>query len=129
MSGSMLLSGLLALAVLLAQVRLVLRQQRAEPAQRSHGWRMSALLLGQPLCALLLYLTLFPPTVPGAARTLVVVTAGAKPSQLDAADAGEPRVTLPGAPPMAGVERVPDLATALRRHPGTRRQRPRGARS
>ena len=36
-------------------------------------------------------------------------------------------VALPEAPALPGVERVPDLATALRKHPGTQRVRVVGA--
>ncbi len=76
---------------------------------------------------MLLFFALWPPTVPGEAGTLVVVTAGATPQQLRALAAGEALVALPEATPPAGAERVPDLSTALRRHPGTRQVRVIGA--
>jgi hypothetical protein len=114
---------LLAAAAGLAIVRVLYRQWRAEPAQRSRTWRVALRVLAQPLCAALLYFALFPPTVPGEAATLVVATAGATTRQLEAAKPGEALVALPEAPALPDAERVPDLATALRRHPGTRRIR------
>lgn len=111
-------AAVLALAAAIAIVRLLLRHARAEPAQRSHGARIVALIVAQPLCAALLYFALWPPTVPGRAGTLVIATAGAQRTQI--AD-GDALVALPEAPAGSGVERAPDLATALRRHPGTQR--------
>ena len=64
--------------------------------------------------AVLLGLLLFPPAVDHAGGELRVLTPGAAP----AADGAGKVVALPGADAPAGVERVPDLATALRRHPG-----------
>lgn len=127
MSPASAIGGLLTLAALVAGARLVHRQWRAEPARRSRRWRMALLLLAQPLCALLLYFFLFPPTQPIEPRTMVVATAGANPAQLGAGTAGGILIALPEAPALADAERVPDLATALRRHPGTRRVRVVGA--
>ena len=118
---------LLAIAVVVASMRLLYRQYRAEPAQRSRAWRVALLVLAQPVCALLLYFALLPPTTPGEAGTLVVATAGATTSRLDARTAGDALVALPEAPALPGVARVPDLATALRRHGGTQRVRVIGA--
>jgi hypothetical protein len=112
---------------LIAGVRLILRQWRAEPARRSRRWRVALLLLAQPLCALLLYFVLFPPTQRIEPRTMVVTTAGATAPRLGAGTAGGILVALPEAPPTVDAERVPDLATALRRHPDTRRLRVVGA--
>ena len=114
----------LALATVLAIVRLTLSHLRAEPAQRSHGARIAALLLAQPMCAALLYFALWPPTVPGRAGTLVIATAGAQRTQVAPGDA---LVALPEAPSWSDVERAPDLATALPRHRGTQRVRVIGA--
>lgn len=118
------LAGLLALAVLLACVRLLAWQWRA--AHRSRGWRLALLLIAQPLCAVLLYLTLLPPGVPGRAGTMVVLTAGAPATAAARSAPGDvvialPEAAAPAAAGPAGVERAPDLATALRRHPGSRR--------
>lgn len=119
------LAALLALAVVLAWVRLSLWQRSAPTASRSPGWRLAALWLLQPLCAALLYFTLLPPTLPTEAGTLVVATAGA--TRTGAQAAGDRLIALPEAPVLAGAERVPDLATALRKYPGMRRLRIVGA--
>ncbi len=111
------LSILLSLAVLLACVRLIRWQQRAPGTSRSRPWRLASLLIAQPIAALLLYFTLLPPTLPTEAGTMIVATAGVAtvPSQ-----AGDRVIALPEAPALGDAERVPDLATALRRYPGTR---------
>lgn len=118
---------LLIMACVLAMARLLYRQWRADPLQRSRPWRIALLVLAQPLGATLLYFALLPPTSPGEAGTLVVASAGATAAQLHAGNAGETLVALPEAPTLHGAERVPDLATALRRHPGTRLVRVVGA--
>ncbi|MBI1402275.1 MAG: carboxypeptidase regulatory-like domain-containing protein [Porphyrobacter sp.] len=69
----------------------------------------------------LLYLALFPPLLPIGGETLVVATAEAPAGTR--AEPGERLVALPEAPRIAGAERVPDLATALRRHGAVRRIR------
>ncbi|QHG85755.1 MULTISPECIES: carboxypeptidase regulatory-like domain-containing protein [Xanthomonas] len=82
-------------------------------------WRKATLLALQPVCAALLYCALLPPAQPGTAGTLVVATAGAGAPALQAA-AGDTVIALPEAPTaLRAAERMPDLATALRRHPGT----------
>jgi hypothetical protein len=115
----------LGLAAILATARLLYRQYRSDAATRSRGWRMAVLLIAQPLIAALLYFAVLPPRLPGQAGTMIVSTAGAA----DGAGqgAGDIRVALPEAPPAAVGERVPDLASALRRHPGTQRLRVLGA--
>ncbi|MFO3706852.1 carboxypeptidase regulatory-like domain-containing protein [Xanthomonas codiaei] len=86
---------------------------------RLPAWRKTTLLALQPVCAALLYCALFPPSQPGTAGTLVVATAGASAAALQAA-AGDTVIALPEAPAaLRMAERMPDLATALRRHPGT----------
>ncbi|HSX62897.1 MAG TPA: hypothetical protein VLF18_22155 [Tahibacter sp.] len=84
-------------------------------ALRRTGWRRW-IGAGAALTApALLYFVLFPPLqqIPG--RTLRVLTPGAAATTGDDART----VALPGSTATAGVERVPDLATALRRHPDT----------
>lgn len=125
MNLSLWLAALLALAVVLAWVRLWLWQRSASVASRSRGWRLTALWLLQPLCAALLYFTLLPPTLPTEAGTLVVATAGA--TRTSAQAAGDRLIALPEAPTRPAAERVPDLATALRKHPGMQRLRIVGA--
>lgn len=117
MTPAQALALVLVAAVALAWTRLLLRQRRAPVA----GGRLSALLLLQPLCAGLLYLALLPPSLPTEAGTLTVLAAGADREMAAGRIAGGTVLALPEAPPLAGVERVPDLATALRRNPGTRR--------
>ncbi|MDI9237665.1 carboxypeptidase regulatory-like domain-containing protein [Lysobacter sp. LF1] len=112
----------LILVVAIACTRLLLRQRGAEHAARSRAWRVALLLIAQPVCAALLYFALWPPTVPGEAGTLVVATAGATAARMEAVP-GDAQLALPEAPALSGVARVPDLATALRQHPGTQRVR------
>jgi hypothetical protein len=115
----MILAALLAFAALLDGVRLLLWQYRADPALRSTPWRLALLLVAQPILAATLYAMFEPPAIGGDRATLVVLTRGAA---FDLAQAGGDRViALPGAPTLAGADRVPDLATALRRHPGVAR--------
>jgi len=125
MNLSLSLAALLGLVVALAWVRLGLWQGRAPAASRSRGWRLAALWLLQPVCATLLYFTLLPPTLPTEAGTLVVATAGATRTGTQAT--GDRLLALPEAPALPNAERVPDLATALRRHPGMQRLRIVGA--
>ena len=126
MNLSLVLAGLLALAVVLASARLLWWQRSAPVESRARGWRLALLLLLQPLCATLLYFTLLPPTIKTEAGTLVVATAQATAAQLGK-QPGDSLVALPEAPALSGADRVPDLATALRRHPGTQRLRIVGA--
>ena len=112
----LILAAILVLAALLAIARLLLWQRRAPTA----AWRIFALIALQPVTAGLLYLTLLPPLLPGSAGTLVIATAGTpRPAAMVAVAAGDALVTLPEATEIPGAERAPDLATALRRHPGT----------
>ena len=80
------------------------------------AWRRTLVLALQPLLALLLGLALWPPSRPGTPVTLVLLTAGATAPGTHAP--GEQLLALPEAGEPGGVARVPDLATALRRHPG-----------
>ncbi len=121
------LAGLLTLAVMLAWTRLLLWQRRAPQISRSRSWRLALLLALQPLCAALLYFTLLPPTLPNQAGSLVVATARATSTRADITTAGDRLIALPEAPASPGAEHVPDLATALRRYPGTTRLRILGA--
>lgn len=113
------LPALLALAVLIALAGLVWRQYRAPLGQGARAWRFVLLLAAQPACAVLLYLALLPPLLQGQAGTMLVATAGT--AGFVEGVAGDVRIVLPEAAAALDGERVPDLATALRRHPGTRR--------
>lgn len=106
MIGAETLAGLLiATGALAAAARLLMLRQ---------GWRAVCLAALSLASGLLLYLTLFPPHLPIGGETLLVATAET-PSGLRAGP-GERLVALPEAAGLAGAERVPDLATALRRH-------------
>ncbi|MES2753148.1 MAG: carboxypeptidase regulatory-like domain-containing protein [Pseudomonadota bacterium] len=120
MNAVQILPGLLTLTVALGWVRLAWWQYRAPAAARSRGWRLAILAVAQPISAALLYLTLVPPALPTRRGTLVVATAGTP--RLVALGGDERLVTLPESD-IRGGERVPDLATALRRYPGTARLR------
>jgi len=119
-------AAVLGIAAALAMARTVLRQRRAEASSRSRGWRVALLSLAQPLLAAALYFALFPPRLPEQAGTLLVATAGAGEAAWREA-AGEVRVVLPEAPHGLAGERVPDLASALRRYPHRQRLRIVGA--
>jgi hypothetical protein len=83
-------------------------------------WRWGrAVALAQFALAGLLYAALFPPRLAGPSVPLFVLTPGATPAQMDTLEPGVAAVALPGAPASVRAERMPDLATALRRHPGT----------
>ena len=111
-------AAILALAVVLGWVRLLLWQRRAPASSRARGWRLTALLALQPIAGLLLYCTLFPPASAGKATgTLVIATAGAPRFVTTGQD--ERLIALPEASGVVGAERLPDLGTALRRHPDT----------
>lgn len=79
------------------------------------GWRRLLGMAAAVAAPALLYFVLFPPAHEAPGHTLQVLTPGAATPPLpDAADLRT--VALPGSVAPAGVERVPDLATALRRH-------------
>jgi hypothetical protein len=77
----------------------------------------------QLAAAALLYAVLFPPATREefAAGELVVLTPGTTAEQRAALSAAATVVALPGADAPRGVEHVPDLGTALRRHSDARR--------
>lgn len=107
-----LLLALIALAVVLGSLRFTL-------SPRPRATRLAALLLLQLAAGVLLYFTLQPPSRSGQTGALVVATAGTSAADLVAVPAAH-RVRLPEAPELAAAAAVPDLATALRQHPGIR---------
>lgn len=110
LSTPVLLAALLALAAVVAGTRLgLLARAGALPPGRAA--MITAL---HCVAALLMYLTLFPPATTHNSETLVVLTAAA-----DRHGDGGVVVALPEFTGDAGRP-VPDLATALRRHPDTR---------
>ena len=90
---------------------------------RSESRHRGARIALQVVAPLLIYLALFPPQVDEhfAAGTLIVLTPGATADQAAKHPAGVATVALPGTIAARGVEAVPDLGTALRRHPQTAR--------
>ncbi|PPT95608.1 hypothetical protein [Xanthomonas arboricola] len=103
----------LLLLVMVSWFRL-LRAHARQPHARARLW---LLLAAQPLLAGLLYPVLLPPPHAGSTSELHVATAGTQADQVRPTAAAW--VALPEAPALPGVARVPDLATALRRAPGT----------
>ena len=128
MSPQLLVAGLLALAVLIGGARALWVLTRPTTSSRPRAWRTNVVLLAPLASVVLLYLTLFPPSVPHEAGTLVVLTARADQVAAPVA-AGDRIVVLPEADASmpSGAERFPDLASALRTYPATQRIRVLGA--
>ncbi|HFK2920643.1 TPA: hypothetical protein ACGY72_001812 [Stenotrophomonas maltophilia] len=101
----------LALVVAIASVR----QLRGRTVHRGRPWIVVGV---QVVAATLLYVCLVPPTHQRPAAGLVVLSAeAARAGALPASDG--PLLLLPEAAHVAGGQRVPDLATALRQHPAS----------
>ena len=115
MTPQIIVAALLALATLCAIFRLTLWQKAATP--RAKPFRLALLIAIQPIAATLLYCALFPPSGMESAPSLRIATAGAP---FLPGGSGDPLILLPEAPSVAGGERMPDLATALRRYPDAR---------
>lgn len=103
--------------VLLATLRLLLQQRRGAHLP---PLRLAALLVLQALAGGLLLLALVPPQHTAPRHALTVLTASAAQAPAVADDASTV-LALPESNARAGIARVPDLATALRQHPGTER--------
>lgn len=116
MNTSLLCGLLLILAVLLSSARLCWNYFHTVEPQRPRVWRITMLIVLQLASAALLYFSLFPPPQQSTAERLVVVTAKANASAIK--NVRGRVIALPEAPPFAGVERVADLASALRKYPG-----------
>jgi hypothetical protein len=101
--------------VLLATLRLLLQQRRGA---RLPPPRLAALLVLQALAGGLLLLALVPPQYTAPRHALTLLTAGAAQAPAMADDASKV-LALPESNARPGITRVPDLATALRQHPGT----------
>jgi hypothetical protein len=88
-------------------------------AARSDAPRRALRIALQLAAAALIYLALFPPGVEErfVAGTLVVLTPGATAEQIAHPPSGIATIALPGVDAAGGIERTPDLGTALRRHP------------
>jgi hypothetical protein len=109
----------LSIAVALAAIAAVAMLRVATTGHRrgDRAWRRALLVLGQAALAFLLWFVLLPPAQPGRSGALVLLTAGADTTTLALAP-GDRVLALPGAPAFDAAEPVPDLGTALRRHPG-----------
>ncbi|OYW35328.1 MAG: hypothetical protein B7Z42_14890 [Brevundimonas sp. 12-68-7] len=106
------------IGVAAALIRLSLWWRAAPVAARGPTWRFPVLVALNIAAAGLLYLTLDPPDVGLRSGRLIVLTAGAAADP--ARETGDILVSLPEGPQARLAERVPDLATALRRHPEVR---------
>ena len=106
MNASLVVAVVIALATLFG----VARTWRTRPANTVLRCAL------QIATAIALYFCLFPPSTSErfARGELVVLTPGATPAQIDAAHGDV--IALPGVDAPRAVERMPDLATALRRH-------------
>ncbi|MEO6688477.1 MAG: hypothetical protein ABIS07_17405 [Dokdonella sp.] len=115
MNATWIIATLLGLALTLGIAR-ALRGARAYRAAR---------IALQSVAAALLYLCLLPPWIDEdfTAGELVVLTPGVTETQLEALHASALTIALPGSTDQRGIESAPDLGTALRRHPDSRRLR------
>lgn len=114
---------LLSLAVVAGTARLLWFAWRRPPEARPRAWRAALLAALQLASAVLLYRTLTPPSVATGIGALVVATANAPRDIARTLVVHEQLVALPEAPAISGAEPVPDLGTALRRHPDAARLR------
>jgi len=112
-------AALLAIAVVAGGLRLLWQHWRTAAPLRPRLWRTGLLVLGPAIAAVLLYLAMWPPTTHTVSGALTVITASATAAQIAQIDPQARVVALAEAPETGSriVERVPDLATALRRHP------------
>lgn len=113
------------IGVALSIGRLWLWQRAAAAADAAPRWRLLTLIGLQVVAGALLWFTLFPPAALLRSGTLIVATAGS-PATI-AATPGDVLVALPEAGEVAEAERVPDIATALRRHASISRIRIEGS--
>ena len=114
-SPSLLTAIVLAAAAAAGCVRLLRRHAPVPHVRAQSRVRLALLLLAQPALAALLYLGMFPPQRPTSAGAMTVLTAGARATRTPADGL---RIAMPEAPAGLDAEAAPDLATALRRHPG-----------
>jgi len=103
-----------AIAVAVIVVMGTLRLAASGSARPRHR---AALIALQALAALLLYFTLLPPPRSVDAGQLIVLTGNA--TLAGNPPPGTTRIALPEAPATTHADRAPDLATALRQHPGS----------
>lgn len=111
---------MLALGVLLASLRLPWPLRGRPVNSRPRLWRTVLLIAGQLVSAALLFVLLRAPVSADAIRSVHLLTAHAPRMATPIPRAGELWLRLPEAPVQAGIANTPDLATALRQHPGVR---------
>ena len=111
---------LLAIGVAIASLRLLLGLLRQPADTRPRTWRTGVLLLGQLASAALLFLLLRSSDPGDRIHTLHVLTAHAPAAVTATPQTGELWLRLPEATARTAIQRRPDLATALRRHPQVR---------
>lgn len=114
---------LLIFAVVASSARMFWFAWRRAPQNRPRAWRLVVLVMLQVASIALLYRVMLPPPVVTGVKTLVVATARAPGDIATRLSSHERLVALPESPPISASERVPDLATALRRHGGAARLR------
>jgi hypothetical protein len=107
--------GILLLATVLSIARLWHGYIQAAVAHRPRVWRILMLIALSSVCAMFLYAALFPPVRYVHTERLLILSAHADVSTIKNKAARV--IALPEATKITGVERVPDLATALRRYP------------
>jgi hypothetical protein len=110
----------LGFGVLLASLRLLLPLRGLPVERRPRTWRTVLLLLGQLVSVSLLFLLLNSPVSGNAIQTLHLLTAHAPHVSSPTPRPGEVWLRLPEAAKRSGATDTPDLATALRQHPGVR---------
>ena len=110
----------LGFGVLLASLRLLWPLRGLSAARHPRMWRTSLLLVGQLASAMLLFLLLRAPVAGDAIQTLHLLTSHAPRMASPTPRSGELWLGLPEAPTQSGLAPTPDLATALRQHPGVR---------
>ncbi|GAB2489578.1 carboxypeptidase regulatory-like domain-containing protein [Arenimonas alkanexedens] len=122
MSLPMQISITLAAIAAIAMIRVAITSGR----RGDRLWRRALLVLGQAALAGLVFWVLLPPTQPGSNGALVLLTPGADTTTLELGP-GDRVLALPEAAAFDGAQPVPDLGTALRRHPGATAVRVLGA--
>jgi hypothetical protein len=117
MDAQRILLALFAFALITATMRLLWFAPRGTRETHPRAWRVASLAMLQLASALLLYRTLLPPPVATGIDALVVATAHSPRDIARTLAAHEKLVALPEAGAINDAESVPDLGTALRRHP------------
>lgn len=115
MSATWIIATLLGLALALGIARTL---------RGAHPYRAVRIAL-QIVAVVLLYMCLLPPSTHEnfAEGELVVLTPGVTTAQLAALHVSATTIALPGSTDQRDIESAPDLGTALRRHPDSRRLR------